>query len=318
MACGPVKFYCSDKLPNNKNRRSGSPTAARTPVFNFRARARWELPAYFYGFARYYSGVMKYVKKQEKPRRGEGCQSIRADGARRPGDRYGQPEPEHQSQREKRGPGPEYGSVAPAVDTHFEEITVHLLQDDRPSAYCARISEEPFFQESPFDMLYRLKGTRQSPQHHPEGDVFVHTMLVVDQAARRREDSREPKAFMWAALLHDIGKPSTTRNRKGKITSYDHDKAGAELAETFLSKLTDDTLFIQKVVRLVRWHMQILFVVNRLSFADLEGMLAETDVRELGLLGLCDRLGRKGADRVREEENIRVFLQRCKEYEKGR
>ena len=95
-------------------------------------------------------------------------------------------------------------------------------------------------------MLYQLKRTDQSPLHHPEGNVWNHTLLVLDEAAKVRRISRDPKVFMWAALLHDIGKPETTRIRKGKITAYDHDKAGAELSKEFLRQFSDDAEFYQR------------------------------------------------------------------------
>lgn len=56
-------------------------------------------------------------------------------------------------------------------------------------------------------------------------------MQVIDAAAHNRIKSREPVVFMWAALLHDLGKAPTTRLRKGRITAYDHDRVGAEMAE---------------------------------------------------------------------------------------
>lgn len=199
---------------------------------------------------------------------------------------------------------------------YYEEINRHLLNDSQPSLYLNQISEEAFFQKPPFDLLCRLKKTEQSPQHHPEGNVWNHTMLVVDQAAKKRSRSKDPRIFMWAALLHDIGKPPTTRNRKGKITSYDHDKAGAELARRFLESLTDDEPFIIAVMQLVRWHMQILFVVKDLPFGDIGAMKAQTDIHEVALLGFCDRMGRKNAKRDAEENNIRQFLRKC-QIERG-
>jgi len=193
----------------------------------------------------------------------------------------------------------------------FEEIEQHLLFDEKPSHFLSGLADTPALGEYPFSMLERLKTTPQSPQYHPEGSVWNHTLLVVDEAAKVRDKSSDLRAFMWAALLHDIGKPATTVRRKSRITSYDHDKAGVPLAIEFLSSFTADAEFIQRVTRLIRYHMQILFVVRDLPFADVEGMLRETDIREVALLGLCDRLGRTGADRQREEENIRSFLNMC-------
>ena len=194
----------------------------------------------------------------------------------------------------------------------FQEMETHLLQDERPSRYFNTLFEDPLFTKYPFEMLGRLKQTKQSPVHHPEGNVWNHTMLVIDEAARIKTESRDQKAFLWAALLHDIGKPGTSKIRKGKITSYDHDKLGAELAGKFLTEFIQDSNLVQSVISLVRWHMQILFVVHNLPFADGESMKRQTDLHEIALLGFCDRMGRIGADRQEEENNIQLFLQKCK------
>jgi len=195
----------------------------------------------------------------------------------------------------------------------FAEINMHLLKDEQPSFYINEQSKEPLFKQYPLELLNNLKQTMQSPKHHPEGNVWNHTLLVLDEAAKVKNQSHDKKVFMWAALLHDIGKPDTTRNYKGKITSYDHDKVGAELARKFLIEFTDEELFIQKGAELIRWHMQILFVVNNLPFADIKAMKKKIDINEVALLGLCDRLGRLEANRSKEESNIKMFLQKCNE-----
>ena len=139
-------------------------------------------------------------------------------------------------------------------------------------------------------------------------------MLVVDAAATVRLQSKNPKVFMWAALLHDTGKPDTTRKRKGKITSYDHDKIGAEKTKIFLGNFSEDVNFIDEVTALVRWHMQILFVINNLPFADIEGMKREVAISEIALLGLCDRLGRTGVDRKKEEGRNKEFINKMNKW----
>lgn len=112
----------------------------------------------------------------------------------------------------------------------FDEITQHLLKDEKPSMFIGSISKDARLEGYPFSMLWKLKSTEQSKKYHPEGSVWNHTLLVLDEAAKVRTQSKDAIAFMWAALLHDIGKPSTTRTRNGKITSYDHDKAGEKLS----------------------------------------------------------------------------------------
>ena len=187
------------------------------------------------------------------------------------------------------------------------------MEDDAPSAALRNMLRSPEFESPPFSMLKKLESTPQSPVHHPEGNVLNHTLRVVDEAARRKASSGDPRAFMWAALLHDIGKPPTTRKLKGRITAYDHDKVGAEMTREFLSALTEDGRFIEKVAQLVRYHMHILYVVNDLPYKDVAGMKRNSDVGEVALLGLCDRLGRSGASQKDEEAQVRLFRDLCRQ-----
>lgn len=199
----------------------------------------------------------------------------------------------------------------------FQEIDKHLMNDEKPSRYFYKIlNDEYFFKEYPFDMIAKLTDISQSPKYHPEGSVWNHAMLVVDNAAQRKGSSKYPRAFMWGALLHDIGKPPTTRVRKGKITSYDHDIVGSKMAREFLQFFNEEEKFIEVVTSLVRWHMQALFVVKDLPFADVKKMVSEVDIDEIALLTLCDRLGRGSMteDKIsEEEENIKIFIRKCKE-----
>jgi putative nucleotidyltransferase with HDIG domain len=200
---------------------------------------------------------------------------------------------------------------------YFEEISKHLLEDQKPSQFLNTISKESHFNKYPFDMLYSLKETPQNLVHHPEGNVWNHTMMVVDEGAKRRDKSRKPLEFMWATLLHDIGKAPTTKLRRGKITSYDHDKVGKDLAEKFLKEVTSDEGFIKDVSAIVRWHMQPLFIVKDLPFSDIKGMLSEVDLDEISLFSLCDRLGRGNMSPEKAEEerkNVELFTKKCRQY----
>lgn len=69
----------------------------------------------------------------------------------------------------------------------YAEIEKHLLNDYNPSKYLNEIYNKPSFRQYPFIMLHKLKQTKQSPKHHPEGNVWNHTLLVVDEAAKIKE-----------------------------------------------------------------------------------------------------------------------------------
>jgi putative nucleotidyltransferase with HDIG domain len=203
------------------------------------------------------------------------------------------------------------------LEQFFISFQEHLLEDEKPSLYFNKlIAEHQYPKKHPFDQLLSLKETEQNLTHHPEGNVWNHTMMVVDYAAIVREHSENPKVFMWGALLHDIGKSTTTRVRKGKITSYDHDREGAILAENFLRKFSEDEDFIEGVKKIARWHMQPLFVAKRLPFAKIDAMIQEIHPAEIGLFSICDRLGRGKLTTKKIEEQMESvinFLNSCKE-----
>lgn len=205
----------------------------------------------------------------------------------------------------------------PDKTSYFIEIDRHLTEDKKPSDYLTALEKEGLFSGVyPFTLLGELKKTEQNPVHHPEGNVWNHTLLVVDNAAFFREQSSAPKVFMWSALLHDIGKPGTTKIRKGRITAYNHDTEGEKLAGEFLRVFTRDEDFIYKVSKMVRWHMQMLMVVKNLPFADINRMLKEVSMHEIALLAMCDRLGRGEITEElidKEKKNVSYFLKKCSE-----
>jgi len=90
-----------------------------------------------------------------------------------------------------------------------------------------------------FPELQALSGCPQEPEWHPEGDVWVHNLQVVDQARQRIDDLERPQqiAVMLGALCHDFGKPLTTATIDGRIRSLDHEEQGVAPATAFLDRL---------------------------------------------------------------------------------
>jgi len=157
-------------------------------------------------------------------------------------------------------------------------------------------------------MLFSLIGCKQSPANHPEGDVWEHTLQVVDVAAGLKQQSRHPEALMFAALLHDIGKPATTRTREGKITAYGHDLEGEKLARVFLNQLNAAGNLTAAVSKLIREHMHpVLLYKTRDKVSDkaIRKLVNRINVRELLLLAEADF---KGRGRERDFEPVREWL----------
>ena len=113
-----------------------------------------------------------------------------------------------------------------------------------------------------FPEIKALIDVRQDPEWHPEGDVFVHTLLTVDQAHELIDDLSYPKqvTVMLAALTHDVGKPATTAFVDGRLRSREHEEAGVAPTIGFLDRLNIHTLegydVRAQVVALVRDHLK--------------------------------------------------------------
>jgi tRNA nucleotidyltransferase (CCA-adding enzyme) len=90
-----------------------------------------------------------------------------------------------------------------------------------------------------FPELEALADCPQEPEWHPEGDVWVHTLQVIDQARARIDDLPRPQqiAVMLGAVCHDLGKPATTAVIDGRIRSMDHEEQGVRPAAAFLDRL---------------------------------------------------------------------------------
>ena len=140
--------------------------------------------------------------------------------------------------------------------TEREKLTEVLLKSDRPSEYFEQLREENRLKEY-YLPLEDLVGIEQNPKYHPEGDVWVHTMMVIDTAATLRDKAENPLGFMLAALCHDLGKKvSTTVEPDGRIRSIGHEKTGVPIGRAMLKKLGFDFKLIDYAMNIVYYHMK--------------------------------------------------------------
>jgi len=120
----------------------------------------------------------------------------------------------------------------------------------------------------------------QSPDYHPEGSVYNHVRLMLEQLP-----PEAPPALAWAALLHDVAKPVTaSRNEQsGAIHFYGHEKVGAEMAETLLQRLKFPRRQTDEIVAAVRCHMQFKDVKDMRKSTLRRMLMRETFPLELEL-----------------------------------
>ena len=121
-----------------------------------------------------------------------------------------------------------------------------------------------------------MQGVEQPPQFHPEGDVFVHTLLLLDKLPHPC-----PLTLAWGALLHDVGKPPTFRVAPDRIRFDGHVEVGVKMAQEILHRLrfsNDDT---EQILALVANHMR---------FADVQKMKESTFKRFIRMPDFAEHL----------------------------
>ena len=193
----------------------------------------------------------------------------------------------------------------------LKEIQENLLICDKPSIYLEEIKTS--LKNTPLEVLIDLEKIEQNKKYHPEGNVWNHLKQVVDTAAKIKDYANDKGSFMLGALLHDLGKGTTTKkNKQGRLISYNHDTEGEKIADKLLTYYGYKDEEKQRILNLVRYHMHILYVIKNLPFARTRQMKKEACIQDVALLGYCDRMGRTGANEAEERETIEKFYELVK------
>ena len=181
----------------------------------------------------------------------------------------------------------------------FEKL---LLRASRPSVGL-ELALELGAIERLFPGLAELVGCEQEPEWHPEGDVWVHNLLVIDQAATRTGGLPYPQqvALMLGAVCHDLGKPRTTAFIDGRIRSHNHEEAGVEPTLRILDRLNIHTLngydVRGQVVGLVAHHLKPGMwhrAPNGVGDGAFRRLARKVDLELLARLAAADCRGRTG------------------------
>lgn len=180
------------------------------------------------------------------------------------------------------------------------ELEKALLKARRPSVFFEQLRSmrqlSVWFPEAE-----ALIGLRQNPRFHPEGDVWTHTMQVLDEAAALRPSAEHPLWFMLSALCHDMGKAVTTAESGGVIHAYEHETKGLPAVESFLRRLTAEGKLTRYVLNMTELHMKPNMLVGNGAHVKSYMKMYDRSVcpEDLLLLAKADHLGRVGPDDAR-------------------
>ena len=182
------------------------------------------------------------------------------------------------------------------------EIEKLLLQAPRPSAGFTLALDLGVISRL-FPEIEALVGCEQEPEWHPEGDVWVHTLMVIDQARTRIHDLDRARqiVIMLGAVCHDLGKPPTTAFLDGRIRSIDHEQAGVAPATAVLDRLNIHSIdgydVRKQILGIVAHHLKPgMFRQSKTPVSDgaFRRLAEKVDLELLALVAKSDCLGRTG------------------------
>jgi tRNA nucleotidyltransferase (CCA-adding enzyme) len=183
----------------------------------------------------------------------------------------------------------------------WAELEKLLLQADRPSVGLA-LALELGVVDRVLPEMRPLVGCEQEPEWHPEGDVWTHTLMVVDKARELNGDLPRPRLItvMLGAICHDLGKPATTAVIDGRIRSMEHEEAGVEPTLRLLDRLNIHTIdgfdVRAQVVGLVANHLKPGMFHKAATVGDgaFRRLAQKVDLELLARVARADCLGRAG------------------------
>ncbi len=172
-----------------------------------------------------------------------------------------------------------------SVERIESEFTRTLTDSPKPGEALRHLHEIGLLQYI-LPEIIPMVGQKQPPQFHPEGDVFMHTCLMLN--LMKQNDSFTNRELAYTILLHDVGKPATASigpgtDEKPRIRFDGHAQAGADLAETILTRLKLPNKEKRRIVDSIRGHMRFMDV-QKMRTSTLRKMIgAETFDLEMEL-----------------------------------
>jgi len=173
----------------------------------------------------------------------------------------------------------------------YKEFTKLLLKAPKPSLGFELMRELDILRY--FPEIDALIDVPQSPIWHPEGDVWIHTMMCLDEmVSLLGSDEKQNLKYMFAILCHDLGKASTI-DEEGSIRSRGHEEAGLKPTKTFMYRLTGEHDFIKSLLPLVEHHLKpSQLYVGQVKDKAIRRLATKVNIEELLVVAKAYFLGR--------------------------
>lgn len=193
----------------------------------------------------------------------------------------------------------------------FEELKKALLKADKPSIFFEELRKMEQL-DMWFPEVKALIGVPQHEEKHQEGDVWTHTMMVLDEASKVKYETDKPLELMLSALCHDFGKTvCSEKGSDGYTHSYKHEEVGLPLVETFIERLTNETSLKHFVLNMVEMHQQPNQCYNASSKTKATNKMFDKSIspKDLLLLSYCDNQGKipQKDNRAFLEERLKIY-----------
>ena len=201
----------------------------------------------------------------------------------------------------------------------YEEFKKLFLKSSKPSIGFELLKDLGVLKY--FPELKALISCVQDPIYHPEGDVWIHTMMCLDELSKILKEENIADEYrklylFYAILCHDFGKPFCTKEINGKITSHKHESLGIEPTISFLSKLTNEKKFIEIVSSLVKNHLiPFQLYLAESSLKAIKKLSLKVNIEDLCLVCLADCLGRTIPDKEKCPKATSWVLNKAKELD---
>lgn len=186
------------------------------------------------------------------------------------------------------------------------ELVKALLKAEKPSIFFESLRKMEQL-GTWFPEVEMLIGVPQNSKYHMEGDVWNHTMMVIDEAAKYRDRSTHPYGFMMTALVHDFGKAICTEKKNGVYHAYEHETKGLPIVRQFLKRITNEKRLIHYVMNMTELHMKPNVLANAEASVKSTNKMFDSSVSPIDLIYIAQS-DDKGRETLIQSKSTEEFL----------